>query len=283
MERTTIAIVSDVHAGSTVAVCPAEVPLDDGGTYRADGKAQTWLRQCWGNAWDRVAERHKANGGRLGILCNGDLVDGDHHGTGQIISRLAGAEREAARLLWDTPLALSPDWLWFVRGTESHVGKNAGAEESFAKGLKADGQPVQGDPSTGTLSWWHLRLEIHGHQISAAHHGRIGRRPWTRKQNVDYLARHIAAEYTDRGERPPDLNIRSHYHTYVDTGPRHPNKPGTTRVVQTPAWQLHTGYAHKVVTEELSDIGLVILSIDPHGIEIEPVLFTPERAPVWTP
>ena len=39
-------VTSDLHAGSTVALCPPKVQLDDGGKYEAS-KAQLWLWECW--------------------------------------------------------------------------------------------------------------------------------------------------------------------------------------------------------------------------------------------
>ncbi|HKB55397.1 MAG TPA: hypothetical protein VKD22_15470, partial [Ramlibacter sp.] len=44
-DTTLIAIESDKHAGSTVALMPPEVPLDDGNTITAN-KAQLW-------AWEK--------------------------------------------------------------------------------------------------------------------------------------------------------------------------------------------------------------------------------------
>lgn len=276
---TTIAVVSDVHAGSTVAVCPSEVPLDDGNTYRADSKVAAWLRSCWREFWDRV-DQTRAD--KLYVVVNGDLVEGDHHGTSQIISRHGGAQKAAARLLLEEPLGLNPDALFFIRGTESHVGKSGSSEESIARALLEQGYPVQGDPATGTSSWWHLLLRIHDRLLSFAHHGRMGRRPWTRKSNVTYLAEQIFSEYVRRGDEPPALAVRSHYHRYMDTGPPHPVERNVTRVVQTPAWQLHTSHGWKVVPEDLADIGGVIITVSHETIRVEPVIWKPRRPQPWT-
>ena len=45
-------ITSDLHAGSTVAICPPRVQLDDGGEYHAS-KAQRWLWERWKDFWIR--------------------------------------------------------------------------------------------------------------------------------------------------------------------------------------------------------------------------------------
>lgn len=51
-----LAVVSDVHAGGTTALCPDEIALDDGGKYVAS-KAQRWLMQCWRDYWRQIQER----------------------------------------------------------------------------------------------------------------------------------------------------------------------------------------------------------------------------------
>src|SRR5690606_19020550 len=116
--RTTVAVVGDTHAGSTVAVCPPVIDLDDGGQYAAS-KAQRWLWQCWGDYWDRV---DRERGDRLIVVLNGDLIDGDHHNTSQIASRNPNAQAAALDAILAVPLALKPDKIFVVRGTAAHVG-----------------------------------------------------------------------------------------------------------------------------------------------------------------
>lgn len=272
--RRVLAVVSDVHAGSTVAVCPNEpIALDDGGVY-TPSKAQGWLYNHWLAFWARV--KTVAGKDPLHLLCNGDLVDGDHHGTPQTVSRDPAVQMWILKKLFEPAVALKPKSAVIVRGTEAHVGKGASAEEHFARWLHKEGVPVRQEPETGMYSWWHYRGPLNGTLIDAAHHGRMGGRPWTKGGQVHNLAAQIVMEAANRGDPIPQLAFRSHFHTYFDTGTNL-----RTRLIQTPAWQLHTAYAHKVVPEVLSDIGGVIVVLEAgQPPQIEPFLCRPTQPKV---
>ena len=273
-----VAVVSDVHAGSTVAVCPPEISLDDGGGYVAS-KAQQWLWQNWLAFWATAGETADRLNADLYVVFNGDVTEGDHHGTRQILSGNPNAQAAVVDACMRPVLALAPARLAFIRGTEAHVGKSAAYEERIARGLEKDGRPVIADPDTGTASWWHLRMDIHGHRLSFAHHGRMGQRPWTRGNVVLNLAAEIFYEHAARAETPPALAIRSHLHRYFDTGSAHP-----VRVIQTPAWQLSTAFIHRIAPDSLADIGGVLITVEPGRSPIvDPVLFKPATGSVWRP
>lgn len=279
--RIALAAVSDLHPGSTVAICPPEgVQLDDGGQY-LPSRPQLWLWQCWLDFWGWTESRMGAfKPDERWLLLNGDLVEGDHHNTGQVVGRHGLYDARIARQCLDVPLALGFDRIFVVRGTPSHVGQQGKVEEGIAKALKEEGFPVQPDPS-GTHSWWHLRADAGRFRIDALHHGRTGYRRWTRPNATALLAADILMEHVDcapemEPERPPDLCIRSHVHKYADSADQH-----RVRVVQTPAWQLHTEYGHKKVPESFADIGGVLVEMD-ETIEVRRKLFRPDRGGVWT-
>lgn len=272
-----LAITSDQHAGSTVALCPPRIRLDDDGHYEAS-PAQRWIWQHWQDFWkraDQTRKRHK--GSKLYQVYNGDMTDGDHHGTTQILSGNPTAQAAVVDALMKVPLALKPDAMFFVRGTEVHVGKSGCHEERIASGLKKDGWPVQPDPDTGSASRWHLRMEVEGVRIDIAHHGRVGTRPWTKPNVVANLAAEIFYDHCKDGIPHPHLAIRSHMHQFVDTASLHP-----TRVIQMPAWQLATAFIHRIAPGKLADIGGVIVVIDNGRIlEVDPVIVKPQPSTVW--
>jgi hypothetical protein len=275
MSTVVIAITSDQHCGSSVALCPPKIELDDGGQYESS-KAQDWLWQNWLAFWTQVKRVRDKEKATLYQVFNGDLVDGDHHGTTQILSGNSAVQAHVVSQCMKIPLALGPDKMWFIRGTETHVGKSASAEEKIADGLRRDKRPVVKDSDTGTSSHWHAKLEIQGVRLDLAHHGRIGQRPWTRINVTANLAAEIFYEHAAREEPYPHVAIRSHFHRYVDTLSAHP-----VRVIQTPAWQLHTAFTHKVVTESMADIGGVILIIRDGKVTVEPVIYKPKSVPTW--
>lgn len=267
-----LAVVSDIHAGSTVAVCAGPVELDDGQTVQPS-EAQRWLADLWEEYWAWIAANR---GDWLGVLVNGDLFDGDHHGTFQLMSRHPGAQGAIARRLFEPIFDLKPDAVFFVRGTESHVGQSGASEEGFAKQCAEAGLPVVQDP-TGGYSWWHFRGRFGATLVDAAHHGRIGGREWTKHNAVANQAADIMLSHAQSGDPIPDLVIRSHLHTHSDSGHNY-----RCRVVQTPAFQLKTGFAHKVVADKVADIGGLLVTLPDTGLAtVEARITRPTRSPAW--
>lgn len=270
-----LAVTSDQHCGSTVALCPPEIRLDDGGHYAAS-KAQQWLHQSWLSFWDRVADVRAQHDADLYTAFNGDFVDGNHHGTTQILSANPNAQAAVVDAVMSPVLALNPDKMFFVRGTDAHVGQSGNAEERIASGLRKDKRPVQGD-ANGNASHFHLKLDIQGVRIDIAHHGRVGTRPWTKPNVTANLAAEIFYAHAASGQLHPHLAIRSHMHQWVDTYDQHP-----TRVVQLAAWQLATSFIHRIDTSgKLADIGGIICVITGGKLSVEKVQFTPEPTPTW--
>lgn len=268
-----LAVTSDHHTGSTVGVCPPEgVRLDDGGRY-LPSTPQLWLWQCWERYWRTVRETVRRSRGRLVAVYNGDLVDGDHHQTHQIISRHPDAQRYVAERVFGVPRKLTPAKHYVIRGTAVHTGEGGSSEEEL-------GQWLQAVRDAGhNWSRYHLRLDLNGVIVDFQHHGRMGRLPWTKRNPVLGLAAQIWQEHAARGLPHPHLAFRSHFHQFADSHDAFP-----TRVIQTPAWQLKTGYAHRVAAESIADVGGVIVVI--RGVrdyEVTPVLYQVQPSPIETP
>jgi hypothetical protein len=152
---------------------------------------------------------------------NGDLVEGDHHGTSQILSKNPNAQAAVVNAAMAVPLGMKPDRIYIVRGTEAHVGGSASAEERIADGLRRDKRPVEGDTETGTASHWHLRLTIHNTLIDVTHHGRTGQREHTRGSAAVLHAHDVLLSHAKNGDRFPDLCLRGHHHKFNDSGDAH--------------------------------------------------------------
>jgi hypothetical protein len=120
-------------------------------------------------------------------------------------------------------------------------------------------------------------MEINGVLIDATHHTSMGGMPWTEQNAANRLAATVMMEYCRRGEKVPDLVFRSHVHRHADSFKAYP-----TRAVILPAWQLSTGYGHKVAPNRLPDIGGGITVIYPDGTyEHENILYKPDPPPIW--
>ena len=275
--RYVIACVSDIHAGGTTALAPERIALDDGGEYVAS-KAQRWLWECWENTWKRVEEVRREKPCKFFAIFNGDLVDGYHHGTTEIISANPNPQAAVVNAALAIPLGMQPDHIVVVRGTEAHVGKSASAEERIADGLRRDRRPVIIDPDTKTSSWWHFRAELGGVLIDVTHHGRTGQREHTRGSAAVLHAHDILLAHAKSGDRHPDLCLRGHHHKFNDSGDSCP-----VRVVTSGAYQLGTSYVKKIAADSMADIGGLVVVIENGKANVEKVQFKPNRGAVWRP
>lgn len=263
------AISSDHHTNSTLGLCPPEVALDDGGMYTPSA-AQSKLWDCWLEYMAAVREAIKP-GDRLHILLNGDLVDGDHHNTSQIISRNQSTQIRIAEDVLAPLLALRPKSVFIVRGTEAHVGGSAAFEEILADRIGA----VR-DPSTGACSWWHFQAETNGVLLDFAHHGRLGGRPWTKVSGPATLAAQIVMASAKHGTPIPTLAVRSHYHQWADSFDNF-----ACRVIQLAGWQLSTAFVHRIAAGALPEIGGIIVACEEGKAEVQKVRFDWKRREPW--
>jgi len=265
-----VLLASDTHCGSTIGLCPPEgVRTDDGQEIRPS-KVQEWLWECWTDVhqrYDAIARDAKAE---KWVILNGDLVDGDHHGTAQIMSRHPDAQAYIARETFAVTRALKPKRLFVVRGTEVHTGTSGSAEESLAHYLGAER-----DPETRLWSRWHLRLRVHGKLFDVQHHGKgLGRLPHTKQNGANSLAWRVFQTCAERNLEPPALVVRSHLHQFADSY----GANRRTRGLFLPSFQLKTAYVHRVAADEIADVGAVVALVYPDGrMEITPILFQPAQ------
>jgi hypothetical protein len=265
----TLLLASDTHCGSTIGLCPPEgVRLDDGQEVHPS-KPQQWLWWCWEQVHQRAAQWAKEAGGHLWVVLNGDLVDGDHHGTAQIMSRHPDAQSYIAERTFSVTQVLKPARVFVVRGTEVHSGTSGSAEEGIAKRLGAER-----DPETHLWSRWHLRLRVHGKLVDVQHHGKgLGRLPHTKQNGANSLAWRVWQTYAERSLEAPALVVRSHLHQYADSFGAHRQ----TRALFLPSFQLKTAYVHRVAADEIADVGAAVVVIEPDGrMDVRPILFQPE-------
>lgn len=288
-----VAAFGDTHFGGTVALMsPDPIALDDGGTYVPSERIGLQLWRWWNDWWDRVeAERERLariyGPTKLVLLCNGDLFEGDHHQTHQIVQRHRGVEGQIAASCWDVPLSLGPDQIYITRGTESHVGAGAGSEEAFASALAKTGRPVVPNPDVPER-WtaYHWQLDVGPWRLWAHHHGSMGQTPRTkaslaalRTADVWIQAMLDNWRWEQQGEEPdriPDVVVGSHYHQWAESAP----SMFPTHGVQLPCWTYSNAHAQKVAARTLPDIGGALIRCLPDRPrpEVEPVIYKPRRS-----
>jgi len=232
---TIIAAITDTHIGSTVGLAPPRYTIHTGRRDEAvtveQNAYQRWVYACFTDFTDylriRAGIRGKHRKSRLIILHLGDIIDGDHHNTPQIMPEIEDQQAAAVALL--DPLARMADQMIFAYGTDAHTG-GAGAFENA----------VVGELGNNCMIDWYHSLDIDGVTFDIAHHGRAGRRDWS--SSAAGYAVEVALEYYKQGLQPPQYILRGHNHVIDDSG----GKLDYTRAIALPCWQGRTSFAHKV-------------------------------------
>lgn len=241
-----VAVVSDLHTGSTTGLCVPRFTLDDGGDYVAN-PLQKHLWKYWKQYWKEIEGLKAKHSLPVVTIINGDAHEGDHHNTPQIITR---NEADQLRLAVDViqPILDVADRIFVIRGTPTHTGKAAWREEKLAEDIGAERE------AGGTWSWWRLRAEFGGVLFDVAHHPETtGRRNWTRDAAHARIAKIVQDDYWLNGYRPPDVVLRAHTHV---RGIGEANSPlFRTVAYTTPPWQKHTSFAYRIGAGFNLDVG----------------------------
>lgn len=271
-----LVVVSDIHAGCRLGLCPPEgATLDDGGVYQPS-KFQLKLWEYWRHFWDEfVPEATRKE--TYGVVINGDLVDGVHHrGTTQISQNLEDQAEIAYRIL--EPIAKKCQGrFWIIRGTEAHVGPSGVEEERLAKRLGA----VRN--AEGQYARYELWKRVGPKLVHLLHHiGSTGSQAYEATAVHKELVESFA-ESARWNRKAPDVIVRSHRHRHIETtiatGDGHSTARATA--VVTPAWQGKTPFLWKIPGARLSTPqfgGIVIRWSEPEFF-IRSKVWTVDRSP----
>ena len=233
-----IVVISDMHAGCRYALCPPEVNLDHAGKYIASDY-QKILYEKWIEFWgDWIPKTTKKKDYILVI--NGDAIDGSHHGAKTQISQNYADQANIFDSLMEVPLSDKRlKQIYFIRGTEAHVGKSAEQEEQIAKRIAKPDEH-------GNFSRYDLWFEL-GQKKSLIHFSHhIGTTSSAAYESTAVLKELIEA-YNEAGrwhERPPDCVVRSHRHRAFLISI--PAANGQAYSCVTPGWQLKTPFVWRV-------------------------------------
>ncbi|NLB54175.1 MAG: hypothetical protein GX811_00120 [Lentisphaerae bacterium] len=205
---------------------------------------------------------------RLVLILNGEPIDGDHHDTPQLITKLATEQIDMAIALLDEWLQIvefTPkrgDCMYLVRGTDAHEAGNP--LEVIGRDL--DGVvPYRRDTSSITKDgrYTHAKLvrEVNGKIFDITHHGFTrGGRAWTRTNSIYHTLRSIYYDALEYGYEIPDFVIRSHGHVY--TAETYTGNRKTIHGCMTPGWQLKTHFINRVAANErINTIGMVYYDV----------------------
>lgn len=236
-----LVIASDIHAGSTQALMPPEFTLSEEQVIKANA-LQLFFWQAWQHACAWVQD--VAGGDPYGLVLNGDMIEGDHHRSDQIISRRLGDHVEcAAQVL--APLADHAERIFLTKGTECHTGDT---EAALGVRLEAERNPANGRPVFDRLT-----LDIRGVRFVARHHVGTTSRPWLESNGLGMELASEQLQAVRNNEPMPRILAVAHRHV----GGHVTTNEGIC--LATPAWQGLTRHGHKVVGAARCKPGLYIL------------------------
>jgi len=260
--ETLLVIVSDLHCGSTVALCPPDYVMNDDGTW-GQNAIQRWIWEHW-LRFGRWVDDYTA-GRPFVLLVNGDAIEGVHHGTKEVVHADPGVHVGMA-VDCLRPLARRASRTYIVRGTGAHVGHSS---------ENAIGRSIGAVEVGGVWARQHWLFRVGDSVVSAKHHIGTSVRRSLRGTQLSANLEEERAECAAAGWPMPDVLVRSHRHCYGHY------QTEDAQIIVTPAWQALTEYGWKVVPNAIPSIGGVIVDfgITGRGVSI-PFVTRPVRTEV---
>lgn len=241
-----ILAISDLHCGSTVGLCPPDFKMVKGGTYGLN-RSQQWLWVKWTKLIaDAIASFH---GKPFALVVNGDLIDGNHHGTQEIWSVNLQDHVNAAIAVLE-PIVAKAATTFIVVGTETHTKE---AEYGIADHLKAVPDNDNQCPAHNQLN---LTVGVHRYPVRFVHHISTTSREHLRASRLSIHLTNARSAAVDAGHTPPKMLVAGHCHV-ADVYQRL-----DLACVTLPAWQLLTRYGHRVVPSNVPAVGCAAISFD---------------------
>jgi len=244
-----ILIVSDIHNGSSTAICTPDPDISDLETTYRPNKLQKELYSAWEECIDDLIQKPTL------LLVNGEPCDG-------------GNKKQVGQQTWSTNLndqlndtvklldMIPHDNLLFVRGSLYHVGLDGtNFEEIIAEKMGASKYKAFG--GSGHTDYYAL-VEMYGKHFNFTHH--VGFNKWAAYRTTA-LAREMAGMVFERDKMgKADVIVRSHVHYFVHVEFTH------THGFTTPAWKFPDAHLFRGGTAGTTpDIGMVEVIIEPNG------------------
>lgn len=274
--------IADTHTGSTVGLHPYYIKQDDQWITidQAGGYFYKNNNNFYPNSKQVRIWRHYETGVRaisnlrskidadLFIGMMGDAIDGDHHGTHQIVTRNPSEQMKAhVEIMQWTQDVLNwsqYDKLAYIEGTECHTQDQ---EELIAERLKAE-------RFKGGYSVPFLELTIHGKLIWFFHHGSAAGYSYNQGNGLWLFLKRIYFDRLADHKKPPDLVFTAHTHKY--NFQVYKNGQDEVRGIIVPPLQEKTRFTNRLKTAIVhpTKLGFAPVVIYPDKIEVlDPYLY----------
>lgn len=235
-----VVLLSDLHIGSTVGLWPEGFTSNEGYPI-GQNQFQKWLWKCWKDCQEWIAQTVGKD--EFELVLNGDLVEGIHHRSLQVMSPDVGDQTAAVVQVLDA-LPYKPTNIHMIKGTECHtrndeirLGKHLGASK---------------DPQTGQHAWDSLDLEVNGTLFNFAHHISATSRSYLEASAHSIALGNMTHSRARVGRRVPSVICRAHRHRHgIWTD-------GNQISAITGAWQGLTRHGYKVVPDAVPEPSCII-------------------------
>ncbi len=240
-------VLSDIHAGSTMGLLPPGMTTAEDSQPMVQSEWQKWLWACWGRAmrWmDKIAD-----GDPYALVLNGDLTEGIHHRSTQVVSGDHTDHVMIAKEILE-PITSKAEKFYVVKGTECHVHSS---EVAIGQALGAE---INDD--TGKRAFDRLALDACGVRCVFRHHIGTSVRMALEATQLSVILVEETAEAVKNGETPPRIVCAAHRHKFGFF------LNGRSMCVVSAPWQGLTRHGHKVVSQARTQPG--IYALDWRGI-----------------
>jgi hypothetical protein len=202
------------------------------------GLLEEGRRFCRCRGWRRPIRAHS----------NGDLVEGVHHGTKQVISPETKDHVACAEEVLE-PYTKGAAKVFVVRGTECHTNNH---ELTLGKILGGEADP-DSNKRKPNHAFDRLQLEMGGTPCAFSHHIGTSTRDYLEATQLSVVLNQELVHASRNKETPPRVVVRSHRHRFGYFGNGH------ELCIVTPPWQALTRFGHKVVTAARCHPGVLVL------------------------
>jgi hypothetical protein len=231
---------SDLHVGSTVGLWPANFHSNEGNPI-GQNIFQKWLWTCW---QDMTGWANKIIGDdSFDLVINGDIVDGIHHKTLQVMTPDLGDQVLAVKQILK-PFSDKCAKLHLVKGTEAHTTTQ---EIHVGSALGASKNPL-----TGQHAWDNLDLVVNGTLYNFAHHISATARTYLEASAHSIMLGNLTHSRARTGKPIPKVMVRAHRHRHGIW------EDGNQISAICGAWQGLTRYGYKVVPDAIPQPSVII-------------------------
>lgn len=255
-------VISDLHVGSTVGLCPRDGLMGDDGVRIQPSRFQIGLCDAFDNLIQKTIAIKRVS--KRALIVNGDCIDGFHHNTVAVMTNnIDRQEAGAVEIL--SGISKYFDKIYINRGTEAHVQQSAQSEERIGRAIGAEKDEI------GNHSAWQLWLDVDGVVFNVAHH--ISTTSSSAYESSAVMRELVAAmvEAGQWGQQVPHVMIRSHRHRYILLDI--PSQRGNIRAAVTPGFQLRTPFIERIDRMRLPHIGGLIILVEDGLCQISPVIY----------